>query len=122
MNYQVSTFAAVILLSCSHAAFAETIIGRWCDEMIPTMPEHNTVLEIVITETNSPVLRSKSVSGSLYTNQLDEQSGGIYLQIDSHTGDRYRIVPSTGNLQLIDNGGIIRVARRLENKPKPDEC
>lgn len=122
MNYRVSTFVVVVFLSCFQAAFAETTIGRWCDEMIPTVPEHNTVLEIVITQTGSPELRSKPANGSPYSKELDEQSGGIYLEIDSHTGDRYRIVPSTGNLQLIDNDGIIRVARRLENRPKPDEC
>jgi hypothetical protein len=42
--------------------------------------------------------------------------------VDSPSGDRYRIVPASGDLQLIDNDGLIRVARRLENRPVPREC
>lgn len=122
MKNQILLIALGASLGFIQSAQAETTIGRWCDRMIPNMPQYNTVMEIAITGAGNVELRSNSADGSSSAVALDEQGGGIYQQVDSHTGDQYRIIPSDGNLQLLDDDGIIRVARRLENAPQPDEC
>ena len=103
-------------------AAGETTIGRWCDRMLPNMPKYNRTMAIVITDGGKVVLKWSAGDGSSSTNDLREASGGIYEKIGSSTGDKYRIVSSTGNLQLLDNDGLIRVAARLENTPRSNEC
>ena len=118
----LSTVAAAIVLTLSGAVHAETTIGRWCDKMLPTMPQYNGIMEIVITDSGVIELRTRYGDGSSAVTKLDEQPGGIYGAVGSGSGDKYRVVPSDGNLQLLDNDGLIRVATRLENTPKPGEC
>ncbi|MCH7807047.1 MAG: hypothetical protein IH995_07895 [Proteobacteria bacterium] len=119
-------FGLLILIVASNLITVEvhssTIIGRWCDEMIPSMPQYNGVLSIVISNDGIPLLLSSYNDGSSRENKLREIPGGIYEQIGSATGDKYRIAPSSGNLQLIDNDGLIRTAKRLENSPQLREC
>ena len=67
-------------------------------------------------------LRSKFNDGSSTVHELREVVGGIYVKIGSHTGDKYRIVPNTGDLQLLDDDGLIRMATRLENSSQINEC
>lgn len=67
-------------------------------------------------------LRSNFNDGSSSLHVLRELRGNVYAKIGSRTGDKYRIVPSTGDLQLLDNDGLIRVASRLENFPQANEC
>jgi hypothetical protein len=106
----------------STVATAETTIGRWCDKMVPTMSKYNYVMAIVITDEGKVVLRSRYNDGSSGEDMLREIGGGIYATIDNRFGEKYRIVPNNGELQLIDNDGLIRIASRLENKPQPGEC
>ena len=98
---------------------AETVIGRWCDVWTPSM---KNVLAIVITNDGNAVLRINLFDGTSDEYQLNETSEGFYVEVDSGHGDKYRIVPSTGELQLLDNDGLIRVANRLENTVQPSEC
>lgn len=100
----------------------ETTIGRWCDRMVPNAPEYNRIMEIVITKTGEAVLRYSSKEGSTYIDALREADGGFYEKVESRTGDKYRINPSSGDLQLVDNDGFIRRATRLENTPQQREC
>jgi len=118
----LSTVAAAFVLTLSGAVHAETTIGRWCDKMLPTMPQYNGIMEIVITDSGAIELRTRYGDGSNAVSVLNEQPGGIYAAVGSGSGDKYRVVPSDGNLQLMDNDGLIRVATRLENTPKPGEC
>ena len=97
-------------------------IGRWCDRMIPNQPKYNRTMAIVITNDGKTMLKSKFSDGSSSTNELREAAGNIYEKIGSGSGDKYRIVPSTGALQLLDEDGLIRVASRLENTPQRNEC
>ena len=103
-------------------ASAETVIGRWCDRMIPTMPKHNGVITILVTDQGGVEARIKYNDGSNLKNKLKEMSGNIFATIGSSSGDKYRVSSSTGDLQLLDNDGLIRVAKRLENKPSGREC
>jgi hypothetical protein len=103
-------------------AHAETTVGRWCDKQIPTMPKYNGILAIVITDDGAVELRTRWGDGSSLVTKLSEQSGGIYAAVGSSSGDKYRVVPADGNLQLLDNDGLIRVAIRLENTPQPGDC
>ena len=90
--------------------------------MIPNMPKFNQTMAIVVGNDGKVVLQSKFGDGSSNTSQLRETAGGIYETVGSGSGDKYRIIPSNGNLQLLDNDGLIRVATRLENTPKSGEC
>ena len=110
------------LLLIGTTAYAETTIGRWCDKRAPTMPQFNGIMEIVVTDDGAIELRVRFADGSSAVVQLREQPGGIYAASESSSGDKYRIVPADGNLQLLDNDGLIRVATRLENTPQPGDC
>ena len=105
---------------CLGSASAETVLGRWCDKSLPSLPQHNSVMTIVITDEGKVMLRERFADGSALEEELREAAGGIYEM--AGTDDKFRIVPSTGNLQLIDNDGLIRTAIRLENTPRSGEC
>ena len=79
-------------------------------------------MAIVIADNGKVVLQSQFGDGSSSTNELREAAGSIYEKIGSTYGDKYRIIPSTGNLQLLDEDGLVRVAARLENTPRSREC
>lgn len=100
----------------------EITVGRWCDRMLPNVPKYDSILSIVITRDGKVVLKANYGDESSGVYGLRERSGNIYEKIGSTFGDKYRIVPSTGNLQLLDDDGLIRVATRLENTPKSNEC
>ena len=119
-----SFLAAVIgcMIAAAGPVQAETTIGRWCDKQIPTMPQYNGIMEIVITDDGAIELRTRYGDGSNAVSVLNEQPGGIYAAVGSGSGDKYRVVPSDGNLQLLDNDGLIRIATRLENTPQSGEC
>jgi len=110
------------IIAATGPAHAETTIGRWCDKQIPTMPQYNGIIEIVITDEGAIELRTRYGDGSSAVSRLEERKGGIYADVESTHGDKFRIVPADGNLQLLDNDGLIRVATRLENKPQSGEC
>ena len=114
--------AMFVLAFATDAAEGETTIGRWCDRMIPNVPKYNYIMAIVITNDGKVMLKSKFNDGSSSINELREAAGNIYEEIGSSYGDKYRIVPSTGNLQLLDEDNLIRVATRLENTPQSNEC
>ena len=115
--------AAVLMWAfATEVAGGETTIGRWCDQMIPNIPEYDSILSIVITDNGEVVLKPRYGDGSSGEYELRGKAGSIYERIGSSSGDKYRIVPSTGNLQLLDDDGLIRVARRLENTPQTNEC
>ncbi|MFQ5799541.1 MAG: hypothetical protein ACE5H0_12735 [Bacteroidota bacterium] len=114
--------ATAVLVLLAQPAYGETTIGRWCDRMIPNMPKYNHTMAIVVADDGKVVLKSKFGDGSSKTSELREPAGGIYEEIGSASGDKYRIIPSTGNLQLLDEDGLIRVATRLENAPQSGEC
>ena len=116
-------FAAVLVWAfATEVAGSEITIGRWCDRMIPNVPKYDSILAIVITSNGEVVLKENYGDGSSGTYELRESGGNIYEKVGSNFGDMYRIVPSTGNLQLLDEEGLIRVARRLENTPQSGEC
>ncbi len=113
---------ALLIGAFVNIAHAETTVGRWCDKQIPTMPKYNGIMAIVITDDGAVELRMRWGDGSSLVTKLSEQGGGIYAAVGSSSGDKYRVVPADGNLQLLDNDGLIRVAIRLENTPQPGDC
>lgn len=117
-----SVALAICIISAAGLVHAETTIGRWCDKMLPSVPQYNSIMEIVINDDGVIELRTRFGDGSNAVSRLVERSGGIYEDTDSTHGDKFRIVPADGNLQLLDNDGLIRVATRLENTPQPGEC
>jgi hypothetical protein len=110
---------AVLLLLCGNSSVAATRLGRWCDNAAPSWAIILT-LEVVdggVTLIVKPV----SPKGSEFRREVTER-GNIFYKTDSPSGDRYRIVPGSGDLQLIDNDGLIRTAKRLRNEPQSGEC
>jgi len=103
-------------------AFADTLVGRWCDTMIPGNPKFNRLIVISITDKGAAEIHSEFVDGSSGTYKLKEKSGNIFEKVSSGSGDKYRVVPGNGDLQLLDNEGLIRTARRLEAKPQAEDC
>ena len=86
------------------------------------MPQYNAIQEIVIANDGKVLLRIAFGDGSSAERELRERAGNIFEQIGSAHGDKYRIVPSTGDLHLLDYDGWIRVATRLANTQQDDEC
>ena len=98
------------------------VVGRWCDEMTPAMPSMNSVLAIVLTRDGIYLMQAEFGDGSSAQYRLEQRSGSIFEKTGSSFGDKYRITKSTGNLQLLDNDGPIRTAKRLDNTPISAEC
>ena len=121
MTAMAITVAFVLAFAVGGVA-DESIIGRWCDRMIPNMPKYNRTMAIVVADEGRVLLRSEFGDGSSSVNELREARGGVYEKIGSATGDKYRIVSNTGDLQLLDQDGLIRIAARLENTPQGNEC
>ena len=117
---------AFTILSASAAvaqeARGETVIGRWCDRALPGRPDFNMVRSIIAGSDGTVIMRIQANDGSDWVDPLREARGGVFHKEDSPTGDSYRIVQNTGDLQLIDDAGLIRVAERLENVPTRGEC
>ena len=119
-----SVAVAVVLLAllAMSPAYGQTLVGRWCDRMVPNLPNLNSIITIVINAQNEPEAHTKFYDSSTAIKKLREVSGNIFSVLDSSSGDKYRISGSTGELQLIDNDGLIRVASRLGNAPQAGEC
>ena len=125
MIRQFVCFVAVFLGLSSWAgedAKADTTLGRWCDRMLPNVPRANRRMTLTVKNDGMVVLHSHFGDGSKGEEKLRELGGDIYAVVDSRWGDKYRIALSSGELQILDNDGLIRTAKRLENKPTPGEC
>ena len=112
----------IVWFGLTTTASAEITVGRWCDQLLPNNPKFKAELSIVVEDNGDVVLRSKHADGSSGSDPLDELGNDIYANADSPHGEKYRIVPKTGELQLIDNDGLIRTANRLENDAVSGDC
>lgn len=117
-----SLAAGFVVFFAYPSAIADTVIGRWCDRQLPTLPKYNGIITILINNQGGAEAHVKWNDGSSGKYKLKETSGRIFVKLDSGSGDKYRISPSTGDLQMLDNDGFIRDAKRLENKPQAGEC
>lgn len=98
-----------------------TIFGRWCDVMVPGNDKFRREITI-IAASHGLVARTRLFDGSRQTLHLRERSSGILEVVGSGAGDKYRVSGGTGDLQLLDNDGLIRTATRLENTPQSGDC
>lgn len=113
-------YSMLISICAGQVLASEHVIGRWCDPMIPLDPTYNREITIVIVDGVAHE-RSRFGDGSRLDNRLEEKGRDFFRVHDSPFGDAYRI-ESTGNLQLLDDEGVIRIAERLENKPHAGDC
>ena len=90
--------------------------------MLPKLPEYNQVLSVVVADDGRVIGIFEYGDGSSRAVELREDAGGVYSVIGSNSGDKLRAIPSTGQLQLLDDDGLIRIAIRLENTPEDGEC
>ena len=126
MNRQSSVCHQYVLSALLFAvivgtARAETSIGRWCDEAMPSMPQYNSILEIVISDDGAIELRTRNGDGSRAVTPLSDEGGGIYVATGSSTEAKYRVEPD-GNLALLNYRGFARLAIRLDDTPKQGDC
>jgi hypothetical protein len=82
-------------------------LGVWCD----VVGSFVSSMTISADENGRISLRRTFTSGNPLVQRM-RHSNGTYWVIDSSSGDRYRVV-TNGDLQLIDNDGPIRTARRV---------
>lgn len=121
MKFTIPTvvlFAAALTTSSSAS---ELTIGRWCDVLVRSM-DLTQIIEFSLMSDGSIVSRSFFSDGSSREAHLEELGNETYAEIDASFGEKFRIVPSSGDLQLIDDDGLISTARRLENTPRDGEC
>ncbi len=114
----LTAFLVAALMSPAHA---DTSIGRWCDKAIPTLPQYNSILEIVISDGGAIELRTRNGDGTRTITALSELGGGIYAATGSSTGEKYRVEPD-GSLALLNYEGFARLAIRLDDTPKRGDC
>jgi hypothetical protein len=119
--YRKCSLTAFLLAAIMSTAHAETSIGRWCDEAIPTLPQYNSILEIVISDGGAIELRIRNGDGTRTVTALSELGGGIYEVTGSSTGAKYRVEPD-GSLALLNYEGFARLAIRLGDTPKSGDC
>jgi len=119
--YRRCLLTAFLLAAIMSTAHAETSIGRWCDEAIPTLPQYNSILEIVISDGGAIELRIRNGDGTRNVTALNELGGGIYAATGSSTGEKYRVEPD-GSLALLNYEGFARLAMRLGDTPKRGDC
>ena len=119
--YRKCLLTAFLVTAIISSANAETSIGRWCDEAIPTLPQYNSILEIVISDGGAIELRTRNGDGTRTVTALSELGGGIYAATGSSTGEKYRVEPD-GSLALLNYEGFARLAIRLGDAPKRGDC
>ncbi len=119
--YRKCLLTAFLVTAIISTANAETSIGRWCDEAIPTLPQYNSILEIVISDGGAIELRTRNGDGTRTVTALNELGGGIYAATGSSTAEKYRIEPD-GSLALLNYEGFARLAIRLDDTPKRGDC
>ena len=90
--------------------------------MLLNVPAMYGVLTHRANDNGTVELLSEYYDGSKGLKKLEERGGNIFYVPGDRFGQRYRLVTRTGNLQLIDNDGLIRTAKRLGNSPQPNEC
>jgi len=100
----------------------KNIFGRWCDQMVPNSNKFNRVITILLSKQGIPWANSKFYDGSGNKKKLTDLGNGMFKVNGSKSGDKLRIVPNTGELQLLDNDGFIRTARRLETSSRSGDC
>jgi hypothetical protein len=112
----------IVGLSKENPEGEELFLGRWCDKQVPNIPAYNGVLEIAVSESGAVELRRYYGDKSSGTSSLTQSDNGTYWVDGSSSGDSFRIVQSSGDLQLLDNEGLIRVASRISDSPQSREC
>lgn len=122
------TFISLVAIFMPYEAMAqnptrkvdEIILGRWCDRPIPKLSIADNVITIKVNNHRKPQLIKDFRGAKSEVAPLREKSGNVFMGGDH--GEGYRIIPNTGDLQLFDQDGIIRVATRLEGTPRDGEC
>ena len=120
-----STYKPLLLVAflCifTNPAYAETTIGRWCDITVPGNTDYNSIKEIVSKDDGTFELRIRYGDGSESANILFRKSRWHYDTMNTH-GEEYRIIQSTGELELLDADGPFRTASPLGTTPVVGEC
>ena len=116
------TLAMLAAMVFAQTAAAETSLGLWCDHRAPSMPQYNGIIELVSTDAGVLQARFRFADGSEVTQQVRKKSKTTYEVINSTWREQYRVVPRTGDLELIDQDGIIRTAKRLRSSRETASC
>jgi hypothetical protein len=103
-------------------ASAETVaIRRWCQTLVE-QPQLKRDVSIIVLADGKVVARSHYYDGSSGDQELVEQSGNTYLVKGSPAADKYRIVKSSGDLQILDVHGLVDVAEMVPVTAPANAC
>ncbi|MCK5040987.1 MAG: hypothetical protein KAR62_01775 [Sphingomonadales bacterium] len=104
----ITVITVITLASISTHASASTVLGNWCWTMIPNDETTNIDFSIIVNEQNKTYLLigKEDTEGAL----LRSIGRGIYEKVGDILEEKFRIVPNTGSLELIDNYGLIGTA------------
>jgi len=112
----------LLLISTTSSIAAGSLIGRWCDWPIPNMDNLDNLMTITTDDKGEVYLERFYKSGRESKVLLRRISNTKFNTVGSATGNNYRIQKGSGHLQIRDNEGLIRSARRLENSMVDGEC
>ena len=66
-------------------------------------------------------LRDLANDGSSGIQKL-KRKGDTFAEVDGDFGDGYQIDAKTGELNLVDNDGLVATATKLSNVPQANDC
>ena len=95
MTAVVITVAFVLVFAVGGVA-DESIIGRWCDRMIPNMPKYNRTMTIVVADEGRVLLRSEFGDRSSSVNELGKQGAASMRRLKVRRGINTESFPTPG--------------------------
>jgi len=110
-----------LALARGPALAADTVLGRWCDRPLIGFIATHAVMTIRVNGSGSPELHNVYGDGSEGVRELVQVGEGQYKAVESSTDAGY-VINKAGDLELWDNLGFIRFARRLNGAPTSGEC
>ena len=90
--------------------------------MLPGDPDVDRIVTIAADGGGQVVATVRYHRSPEATRVLSRAPSGVCRNVDSTFGDRYRIVPHAGDLQLRDNARPMRPATRLDDTLARGEC
>lgn len=106
-------------LAAGCSSSSTTTLGRWCDEWFEGFRS------IIIIEEHGDGRFQALLTfpdGDTEEKELVESANLVFLVEDSEHGDRYRIVPTTGALEVLNIDGLVSTARPMSPGAEDDDC
>ena len=99
----------------------QTLVGQWCDRPVESIPGTFAIYEITLDERAVPFVHITFADGSSLQEELVVAVNNTFDKT-SPDGDYFHINPETGQLDLMDEFGLIRSAKPIESKTQFSKC